>query len=442
MDQDRHAQADRRLAAAHARLDRECQRNVASPGVEDVVLSVEGGALIYHDAGEARPVTWFDLLTYGESLNRRGILSVYHAAYPKLSFPIGDAVRAAFGSGVLLEVPPYTTDPLPGHDLEPVREAASTAASSDVAPEAVNEGFPAMNEIVRAVLVALSQADATLTELLEGAGTVLRYPLASAHAKEIETGGVAVKRSMDRMFALLTRLEVVRRENKTFSLTDTGRETLANGDLSALVCEPIMDSDRVANPPKQKKQKASSLGRRSHDELVSMWKNAVRMLADPSKRKDHARAKAVIDEIGREWDARAKTEDGYFKWPSTEARGGNGRLGGFEAEKEGMLSFLEYRVGRTRGEPHGVRKVILRRVFEGPLPPVFSRAYMAEWGANGSPERLHKMAVSLAAFARNFKRRRTPSVADAVKDWESDLEYLRTTFYVGKFGFGWPATAV
>ena len=72
------------------------------------------------------------------------------------------------------------------------------------------------------------------------------------------------------------------------------------------------------------------------------------------------------------------------------------------------------------------------------LPPVVSPAYVAEWGAPESSMRLRKMAESIAAFARNLKRREKPEFEKAVSDWESDLRFLHRELYFGKFGFGWP----
>ena len=65
---------------------------------------------------------------------------------------------------------------------------------------------------------------------------------------------------------------------------------------------------------------------------------------------------------------------------------------------------------------------------------------MREWAAPDSPARLRKMAESLAAFARNAKRRKNQNVVEAVRNWEDDLGFLRRVFYVSKFkfAFDWP----
>jgi hypothetical protein len=70
-----------------------------------------------------------------------------------------------------------------------------------------------------------------------------------------------------------------------------------------------------------------------------------------------------------------------------------------------------------------------------------STAYMREWGGPRSGERLLKMANSIAAFCRNEKRKSCPS-EEAVSDWEDDLDWLRRTYYRGRFRFHWPSVSV
>lgn len=67
---------------------------------------------------------------------------------------------------------------------------------------------------------------------------------------------------------------------------------------------------------------------------------------------------------------------------------------------------------------------------------------MAKWGRPNSVERLEKMARTLATFARNQKQRLDGGSADAIRDYEADLQILHDTYYVGHFGFGWPRTDI
>lgn len=177
--------------------------------------------------------------------------------------------------------------------------------------------------------------------------------------------------------------------------------------------------------------------------LLAAWKNAVRMLADPSRKSWHTDARRLADAISREWDRRGTGApgDAWFKWPETDAPGGGRKPAREGFRTEGMLAYLEYKVGRN-GEAASYRQVLLDRIFAHSLPPVFDKPYMAEWGMNGSSVRLHKMAHCLASFARNAKYRDDDRLDEAIKDWEQDLQYLHDKFYVGKFGFGWPSSSV
>ena len=84
----------------------------------------------------------------------------------------------------------------------------------------------------------------------------------------------------------------------------------------------------------------------------------------------------------------------------------------------------------------------MKRVFEGALPPVFPPDYMDAWNLPGSAARLKKLAETIAAMARLFKRRHDSRFDDAISDWEADLQFLYDEFYLGRFGFAWPTAKV
>lgn len=182
---------------------------------------------------------------------------------------------------------------------------------------------------------------------------------------------------------------------------------------------------------------------RKVSDLRGIWLNAVRLIAkaDPD---DVLLLERFIERIEAEWEKRGASaglsDDEYFQWPNTETYSGRRviTVGERDDTTSGMLAYLEYHVGREKGEPPGVRHAILDRVFSGSLPPVFDRDYLAQWGSPGSAQRLQKLAETLAARARSFKRRRNTSLDDAIRDWEADLDFLHEKYYVGKFGFAWP----
>jgi hypothetical protein len=105
-----------------------------------------------------------------------------------------------------------------------------------------------------------------------------------------------------------------------------------------------------------------------------------------------------------------------------------------------MLSFLGYHVGETQPTPRNKRQRILEYVFECHLPPLIDCAYHSEWGNPSAPQRLRKLANSLASFTRNAKRKDEDMFARAIDDWEEDLAFLHDRYYVRAFHFAWPDT--
>jgi len=129
-------------------------------------------------------------------------------------------------------------------------------------------------------------------------------------------------------------------------------------------------------------------------------------------------------------------------WPSTTARSGSKNLTGdvFKYE-EGLLKHYGYRVG-VNGLPENKRRQILDQIFFYPLPSVGNTSYLNEWDKPGTAKRLQKLAESIAAFTRNAKRRNMKNFAQAIRDWEADLAYLKRTYYDERFYFQWPRTGV
>lgn len=115
----------------------------------------------------------------------------------------------------------------------------------------------------------------------------------------------------------------------------------------------------------------------------------------------------------------AKASDVQFKW------------------SQGLLRLSGYKVGRD-GERESTRRKILNYIFlKDTLSDVDDKEYAEEWGKPRTSRRLKKLADSIAAFTRNAKR--NPNAMDhAIVDWESDLDYLRETFYKKWHEFPWP----
>lgn len=134
----------------------------------------------------------------------------------------------------------------------------------------------------------------------------------------------------------------------------------------------------------------------------------------------------------------------YFKWPDT-VIAPRSLTGTVVDERnwpqEGMLKYKGYSVGSSSNVTRWKRQIILREVYENQLPNVMDSDYMAQWGRPQSAKRLKKMAESLAAFAKNAKRKRSQGNFDvAIADWEEDLAWLKKEFYDGVYSkvFSWP----
>jgi len=135
-------------------------------------------------------------------------------------------------------------------------------------------------------------------------------------------------------------------------------------------------------------------------------------------------------------------EEGYFRWPHTNSYPGRGVFNPDWMREKGVLSEMGYRVGRTNGLPDGARRRILDEAYSFDVPYIDDEN-MVEWNSPKTPFRLRKMANSIAAFARNAKRRRDADrLAEAIADWESDLAYLKMRYYDRRYDhvFFWPNT--
>ncbi len=127
-----------------------------------------------------------------------------------------------------------------------------------------------------------------------------------------------------------------------------------------------------------------------------------------------------------------------FKWPSTAIMERQEALTGIHVHREGVLSFMGYKVG-LKGLSVSARRTILDYAFNGHLPCLNSTIYMREWGEPGSGRRLRKMANSLAFFRRSAEGRDYyADMTAANEDWSNDLEYLRLKYYTGRFDLTLP----
>jgi hypothetical protein len=64
-------------------------------------------------------------------------------------------------------------------------------------------------------------------------------------------------------------------------------------------------------------------------DLLVLWKNALMIIGDPKQVASHASAQAAVKKVTTEWKrcGSSSTDEKGFKWPTTVANGGNGKLG-------------------------------------------------------------------------------------------------------------------
>jgi hypothetical protein len=108
----------------------------------------------------------------------------------------------------------------------------------------------------------------------------------------------------------------------------------------------------------------------------------------------------------------------------------------------GFLKKMGYAVGRS-GATVLKRRRILDEVYLRRVPTSFAESYRSEWGMPETGKRLQKMAEAIATFARNARQKnQRVHMDEAITDYESDLAYLKATYYDGHWAFAWPTTLV
>lgn len=204
--------------------------------------------------------------------------------------------------------------------------------------------------------------------------------------------------------------------------------------VEALIAQALLSQATKVKPPLPV---IALLPTMEQGKLLSLWNKAKDgTIPDPYD------AAAVIDAIEAEWRRRGAVPpdpSGFFKMPITDAPIGLGELTGYGWMETGLLMHFGYSVAEVAGLSKQRRREILRHVFSVAIPSGTPGSYASQWGGASSAARLKKMANSLAAFARNAKRR-SPVPRAAILRWEEDLDYLYQQFYVGHFKFDWPTT--
>lgn len=294
---------------------------------------------------------------------------------------------------------------------------------------------PSPDQIAIEIVRVLRSRKVGYHDLASEIGGILELPTEIANTRVNFDKEESFARNFSVAVQHLENAMLLNRKNRQLKLRVGVTRAFATGTLKI---------PRVGERAKPKKAMVfpGKLGHMSMSSLLDIWQVANEVLADPSQKNNHQLAAQALELLSDEWGRRSgQTVDGAFRWPTTDAPGGGGVLSLGELESTGMLARLGYHVGKANGQPEQLRRGILDRVFSSNLPPVSEERYMLEWGPRASAARLQKMAVTIAAFARNAKRRKDADFTQAIADWEADLKYLHARYYVGRFNsFVWPST--
>ena len=130
-----------------------------------------------------------------------------------------------------------------------------------------------------------------------------------------------------------------------------------------------------------------------------------------------------------------------FRWPSTNANVGSGKLDSTNWPNKGLLSFMGYITG-LKGANEDSRRDILDFIYTENVLNVTSVEYMQKWGKPNTGKRLLKLARTLANLVKHEKRKDLNAYRISIAEREADLKYLKKKYYIGRYDFTWPRTDV
>ncbi len=153
------------------------------------------------------------------------------------------------------------------------------------------------------------------------------------------------------------------------------------------------------------------------------------------------RLNTLLGEIGARIDELFQ-EDESFAWPSTAAAPGtNSELDNYR-EATSLLSILGYRTGekaRKEGLIESKRHRILREIYELSITHDIQQHLpdADEWGGPKTSTRLRRMVYCSAESTKDMKRKRSGDYQTAIDQREADLEWMKETFYIGRYEKYW-----
>ncbi|TAK11822.1 MAG: hypothetical protein EPO32_11185 [Anaerolineae bacterium] len=127
-----------------------------------------------------------------------------------------------------------------------------------------------------------------------------------------------------------------------------------------------------------------------------------------------------------------------FPWRETEISNSPTRFDIEQFAGIGMLGFMEYSVSKRINLSEEVRREILDDVFLDELPTFRDENYSMKWGYPNSATRLKTIAYSIVDFAIRAKHNDSRRYRTAIGKWESDLLYLKNSYYNGTYDREFP----
>ena len=128
-------------------------------------------------------------------------------------------------------------------------------------------------------------------------------------------------------------------------------------------------------------------------------------------------------------------ENSEWDWPIIDplpAMPDGSTLDNSDFRNRSALAAFGYAVGKTRGWEPAKRHRFLNDFMRRQLPPGIEDEFGNEYGSPLTTTRLRKVAFHIASICGLAIRRDEHQMRFAIADWETDLEFLKTTFYEGE----------
>ena len=452
-----HGSRAAKLKAAHVEAGRFMARMAqANPRATSFSIDTARG-LTFNDGGVRTPLSLFHIVNFAEELKGTKQADRFDISGSSVTIHLNEfGLRSLrqFARAQRPEVPRKESKTLMHSRLLEAFKEREAKAVVMTRPEARPEGMPTASALLGPILQTLMNGPRSAEEIARLVSIRMRVSMDMRDAPYLENGTTFDGAVMHAVNYLIER-RLLAHPSRQIGLTAAGRKHASA--VAGFAAEDFKEPSAPVMVNKREKASAPlkvmteddilafmvSLPKKSVRDLLVIWRNAVRIVSDETREPYHHQSRVMIRAIEHEWDQRSANADlvESFRWPDAGVRGvskGDERNSRCFADlvDHGMLKEMGYTVGRN-GLSSAVRQQMLTEIFRRSLPPVFPKPYMDQWGANGSARRLHKIADSLAAFARNASRMRG-NYDEAISDWKEDLEYLHERHYAGQFGFGWP----